>query len=95
MLAGSNFGHIKAMYNERGQKVEEAGPATPALILGLNGAPQAGDKFNVMETDREAKDISQQNEPSCSASRDYVHRNILLLMKLDEGLQLETSRSLM
>jgi translation initiation factor IF-2 len=58
MLAGSCFGHIKAMYNERGYKVEVVGPATPTLILGLNGAPQAGDKFNVMESDREAKDIA-------------------------------------
>ncbi len=58
MLAGSCYGHVKAMYNERGNKVKEVGPATPALILGLNGAPQAGDKFNVMESDREAKDIA-------------------------------------
>ncbi len=58
MLAGSCFGHVKAMYNERGGKVDEVGPATPALILGLNGAPQAGDKFNVMDSDREAKDIA-------------------------------------
>jgi translation initiation factor IF-2 len=58
MLAGSCYGHVKAMYNERGQKIDETGPATPALILGLNGAPQAGDKFNVMESDRDAKDIA-------------------------------------
>jgi len=58
MLAGSCFGHIKAMYNERGNKVDIVGPATPTLILGLNGAPQAGDKFNVMDSDREAKDIA-------------------------------------
>jgi len=58
MLAGSCFGHVKAMYNERGNKVEIVGPATPTLILGLNGAPQAGDKFNVMDSDREAKDIA-------------------------------------
>jgi translation initiation factor IF-2 len=58
LLAGTHFGHIKAMYNERGNRVQEAGPATPVLILGLNGAPQAGDKFNVMETDKEAKDIA-------------------------------------
>jgi len=58
MLAGSCFGHIKAMYNERGHRVEVVGPATPTLILGLNGAPQAGDKFNVMDNDREAKDIA-------------------------------------
>ncbi|MGB8492694.1 MAG: translation initiation factor IF-2 [Bacteroidales bacterium] len=58
MLAGSCFGHIKAMYNERGNKIDEVGPATPALVLGLNGAPQAGDKFNIMESDREAKEIA-------------------------------------
>jgi translation initiation factor IF-2 len=58
MLAGASYGHVKAMYNERGNKIDEVGPATPALILGLNGAPQAGDKFNVMESDREAKDIA-------------------------------------
>ena len=58
MLAGSYYGHIKAMYNERGHKITEAGPSTPALILGLNGAPQAGDKFNIMESDKEAKEIA-------------------------------------
>ncbi len=58
VLAGSYFGHVKAMYNERGNRIEEAGPSSPVLILGLDGAPQAGDKFNVMETDREAKEIA-------------------------------------
>jgi translation initiation factor IF-2 len=58
MLAGGSFGHIKAMYNERGAKIDEVTPAMPALVLGLNGAPQAGDKFNVMGSDREAKDIA-------------------------------------
>jgi translation initiation factor IF-2 len=58
MLAGSYYGHVKAMYNERGNKISEAGPSAPALILGLNGAPQAGDKFNVMESDKDAKDIA-------------------------------------
>lgn len=58
MIAGASFGHVKAMYNERGIKIDEVGPATPAVILGLNGAPQAGDKFNIMESDREAKDIA-------------------------------------
>ena len=58
VIAGSCFGHIKAMYNERNQKINEAGPSMPVLILGLNGAPQAGDKFNVMESDKEAKDIA-------------------------------------
>lgn len=58
ILAGTHYGHVKAMYNERGQKVDKAGPSAPVLILGLNGAPQAGDKFNVMGTDREAKEIA-------------------------------------
>lgn len=58
VIAGSCYGHVKAMYNERNQKVTEAGPSMPVLILGLNGAPQAGDKFNVMESDKEAKEIA-------------------------------------
>ncbi len=62
MLAGSYFGHVKAMYNERGARIEEAGPSTPVQILGLNGAPQAGDKFNLMESDKEAKEIANKRE---------------------------------
>jgi len=62
VLAGSHFGHVKAMYNERGSKIDTAGPATPVLILGLNGAPQAGDRFVKMETDREAKEIATKRE---------------------------------
>ena len=58
VLAGQHYGHVKAMFNERGKKVKEAGPATPVLILGLNGAPQAGETFNVMNTDKEAKEIA-------------------------------------
>ncbi|MFO7575364.1 MAG: translation initiation factor IF-2 [Bacteroidales bacterium] len=58
ILAGTCYGHVKAMHNERGNKIKEAGPSMPVLILGLNGAPQAGDNFNVMESDREAKDIA-------------------------------------
>lgn len=62
VLAGSYFGHAKAMYNERGKRIEEAGPATPVQILGLNGAPQAGDKFNIMESDKEAREIANKRE---------------------------------
>ncbi len=62
ILAGPHFGHIKAMFNERNQRVEEVGPAEPVLILGLNGAPQAGDKFNVMESEREARMIANKRE---------------------------------
>ena len=62
VLAGNNTGHVKAMYNERNEKILEAGPSTPVLILGLNGAAQAGDKFNVMESDREAREIANRRE---------------------------------
>lgn len=55
MLAGSNMGKIKAMYNERGAKIESAGPSTPVQILGLDGAPQAGEKFRVMDNEQDAK----------------------------------------
>ena len=58
MLAGKNSGKIKAMQDERGKRVESAGPSTPVSVLGLDGAPQAGDKFNIMEDEREAKDIA-------------------------------------
>ncbi len=58
VLAGSYSGHAKALFNERNQEIEGAGPAMPAIMLGLDGAPQAGDTFNVMESDREAKEIA-------------------------------------
>ena len=62
VLAGTQYGRIKAMFNERNQRITEAGPAEPVLILGLNGAPQAGDKFNVLETDQEAREIANKRE---------------------------------
>lgn len=62
VLAGNHFGKVKAMFNERNQRIKEAGPATPALILGLNGAPTAGDIFNVLETEQEARDIAGKRE---------------------------------
>ncbi len=62
IIAGQYFGHVKAMFNERNQRVKEVGPAQPAIILGLNGAPQAGDKFNVMESEREARNITNKRE---------------------------------
>ncbi|MEN8156107.1 MAG: translation initiation factor IF-2 [Bacteroidota bacterium] len=62
VLAGHYFGHVKAMFNERGKKIKEAGPSTPALILGLNGAPQAGENFNVMDSDKEAREIANKRE---------------------------------
>ena len=62
ILAGQYFGHVKAMFNERNQRIKSAGPSEPALILGLNGAPQAGDKFNVMAEEREARQIANKRE---------------------------------
>ena len=58
VVAGTSYGRIKAMFNERNQRIDEAGPAEPAIILGLNGAPTAGDSFHVMETEQEARDIT-------------------------------------
>ncbi len=62
LLAGPYFGKVKAMFDHRGHKMEEAGPSTPVLMLGLDGAPQAGDKFNVMESDREAREVANKRE---------------------------------
>ena len=62
MLSGSYYGRIKAMLNERGQNVDEAGPSTPVSILGLNGAPSAGEKFNIMLDEKEAKSIANKRE---------------------------------
>ena len=62
LLAGSYYGRVKAMFNERNQKINEAGPSEPALVLGLNGAPQAGDTFNVMESDQDARNVAARRE---------------------------------
>ena len=58
IIAGTSWGRIKAMFNERNQRIQSAGPAEPAIILGLNGAPTAGDSFHVLETEQEARDIA-------------------------------------
>ena len=58
VIAGTAWGKVKAMFNERNQRIEKAGPAEPAIILGLNGAPTAGDSFHVMESEQEARDIA-------------------------------------
>jgi translation initiation factor IF-2 len=87
VLAGQHSGKVKAMHDERGKKVNEAGPSTPVSILGLTGAPQAGDKFNVFEDEREAKDIASrrtqlQREQSVRTQRhitlDEIGRRIAL-----------------
>lgn len=87
VLAGTNSGKVKAMQDERGKEVKEAGPSTPVSILGLDGAPQAGDKFHVMDDEREAKDIASkrtqlQREQSVRTQRhitlDEIGRRIAL-----------------
>ncbi len=62
VLVGAHYGRIRAMTNDRGERIKEAGPSQPVQILGLPGAPQAGDKFNVMETEREAREIANKRE---------------------------------
>ncbi len=62
VVCGSNYGRVKAMFNERNQKVEAAGPSAPVLVLGLNGAPQAGEKFNVFEDEKEAKEVANKRD---------------------------------
>lgn len=62
VLAGSHFGKVKAMFDHRGQRLKNVGPATPVQMLGLSGAPQAGDRFNVMDSDKEAREIANKRE---------------------------------
>jgi len=62
VLAGTTYGKVKAMFNDHNQKIQAAGPSTPVLLLGLNGAPQPGDTFNVMTDEREVKDIANRRE---------------------------------
>ena len=62
VVAGQYYGRVKAMFNERNSKIKEAGPAAPALILGFNGAPQAGDTFNVFDTEQEARELANKRE---------------------------------
>ena len=79
ILAGTHYGKIKAMFNERNQRVEKAGPATPVLILGMNGAPTAGDTFNVLETEQEAREIANK--------REQLQRELGLRTKKRPGLE--------
>ena len=78
ILAGTHYGKVKAMFNERNQRITEAGPATPTLILGLNGAPTAGDTFNVMESDQEAREIATKREQLQREQRDRTAKTLTL-----------------
>ena len=78
VLAGCHSGRIKAMFNERGNRIKEAGPATPAMILGMTGAVQAGDQFNVMEDEREARDIANKRLQLQREQGIRTHKHITL-----------------
>ncbi len=78
MLAGSYSGRVKAMFNERGQPVKDAGPSMPVSILGLSGAPNAGDVFNVMEDEREARNIAARREQLLREQDIRTHKHITL-----------------
>ena len=62
MLAGTNYGRVKALFNERDQRIDKVGPSGAATVLGLNGAPQAGDAFHVMDTEQEVREIATKRE---------------------------------
>ena len=78
VLAGCYSGRVKAMFNERGTRITEAGPAAPAMILGMSGAPQAGDQFNVMEDEREARDIANKRLQLQREQGIRTHKHITL-----------------
>ncbi len=78
VLAGCYSGKVKAMFNERGQKMESAGPSTPVMILGLNGAPQAGDQFHVMNDEREAREIANKRLQLQREQAIRTHKHITL-----------------
>ncbi|MDD4215257.1 MAG: translation initiation factor IF-2 [Bacteroidales bacterium] len=78
VLAGYSFGRVKAMYNERNQLVSTAGPASPILLLGLNGAPQAGDSFQVFQDEREAKDLANKRFQLQREQNIRTHKHITL-----------------
>ncbi len=78
MLAGSYSGRVRAMFNERGQKVDQAGPSHPVKVLGLSGAPQAGDKFNVMNDEREAREIANKRLQLQREQGIRTHKHITL-----------------
>jgi len=78
VLAGASYGRVKAMYNERNLTIDEAGPSSPVLLLGLNGAPQAGDTFSVMEDEREVKDIANKRYQLQREQNIRTHKHITL-----------------
>ena len=87
VLAGTNFGRVNALFNERNQRVNEVGPAMAATLLGFNGAPQAGDQFHVMETEQEAREIANRRE-QLQREQDLRTREVLTLEKIGKRLKM-------
>jgi translation initiation factor IF-2 len=93
VLAGTSFGRVKAMFNERNQRIKQAAPAEPALILGLNGAPQAGDTFHVIDTDQEARELANKRE-QLQREQGLRTQKILTLDELGRRIALGNFREL-
>ena len=87
VLAGTNYGRVKALFNERGQRIQEVGPSMAATLLGFNGAPQAGDQFHVMETEQEAREIANKRE-QLQREQDLRTREVLTLEKIGKRLKM-------
>ena len=93
VLAGTNFGRIKALFNERNQRVQEVGPSQAATLLGFNGAPQAGDQFNVMETEQEAREIANKRE-QLQREQDLRTHKMLTLDEVGRRIKLGSFKEL-
>lgn len=87
VLAGTNYGRVKALFNERGQRIDNVGPSMAATLLGFNGAPQAGDQFHVMETEQEAREIANKRE-QLQREQDLRTREVLTLEKIGKRLKM-------
>ena len=93
VLAGTNFGRVKALFNERNQRVQEVGPSQAATLLGFNGAPQAGDQFNVMETEQEAREITNKRE-QLQREQDLRTHKMLTLDEVGRRIKLGSFKEL-
>ena len=87
VLAGTNYGRVKALFNERGQRIKQVGPSMAATLLGFNGAPQAGDQFHVMDTEQEAREIANKRE-QLQREQDLRTREVLTLEKIGKRLKM-------
>lgn len=87
VLAGTNYGRVKALFNERGARIDNVGPSMAATLLGFNGAPQAGDQFHVMETEQEAREIANKRE-QLQREQDLRTREVLTLEKIGKRLKM-------